>query len=76
MWSSAGEPAALIVEEADGKSVGMLTKHDDLEALMGRLSRAGERERNLLAALNKHHDGLKAELGSHSVVLDPAQIPR
>ena len=73
---TAGEPAALIVEEADGKSVGMLTKQDDLETLMGRLSRQGERERGLLGALKKHHESLKAELGSHPVILDPPQIPR
>lgn len=64
------------MEEADGKSVGVLTKQADLDMLMGRLSRAGERERHLLASLNKHSDALKAELGSHAVELDPAKIAR
>lgn len=72
----AGEPAALIVEEADGRSVGMLTKSDDLEALMGRLSRRGERERSLLGALKKQHEQLGSELGSRAVILDPQLIPR
>ena len=66
----------MIVEEADGKSVGMLTKPDDLETLMGRLSRQGERERALLGTLKKHHEQLMTHLGAHSVVLDPQQIPR
>ena len=74
--TSAGEPAVVFVEEADGKGLGMLENPEDLLNLMDRLNQNGLREKALYQTLQKRYESISSSLGHRMVHLEVQGAPR